>query len=69
MNTELVHFRLFFLPLPKSTAVSHHSRRYQLPWCSQQFTARAAEARCFPLLLTGAGLILAILSTKWRLLN
>lgn len=63
-NVELAHFRLFFLPLPKSTAVSHHGRRYQLPWCSQRFIAQAAQTRCFPLPLTGAGLIPAILGTK-----
>lgn len=67
MNVELAHFRLFFLPLPKSTAVSHHGRRYQLPWCSQRFTAQAAQTRCFPLLLTGAGPIPDILSTKMTL--
>lgn len=36
-NVKLVHFRLFFLPLPKSTAVTHHGRRHQLPRCSQRF--------------------------------
>lgn len=52
MNAEQAHFRLFFLPLPKSTAVSHHGQTLS---AAMAFAASRSACCPNPLLSSAAG--------------